>query len=220
LDALTALRHRYPIPAIRPKREPFYWCLDGGGKQLIKDAIREHDVKLMIEVGVFFGGSAIQWMETKSDLTVIGIDHWKTNWSEYFDRNFDIYKKSIRFGGLSRDSMRQQLDDDKAALECTISNLWDYRDRFIPIQGSSPGKLYDLHELGVKPDLFYVDGNKIGLEIEVCHELFPDCIISGDDWSWNEAEGFPIRKAVYPFAEKYRFDIKSDLQTWILEPRR
>jgi hypothetical protein len=46
---------------------------------------------------------------------------------------------------------------------------------------SSLDVLPELHSLGLRPDMVYIDADKKGHEIPVCDELFPDAVIAGDD---------------------------------------
>jgi hypothetical protein len=60
------------------------------------NVIRERDIHLMVEVGVFFGGSVLQWLDTSERLTVIGIDPWRTNWASYFEKNVAQYERHMQ----------------------------------------------------------------------------------------------------------------------------
>lgn len=219
--SLADLQQRYSFPEHRPDKVPFYWCLESGGKQLVKDVIRERGIKLMVEVGVFFGGSALQWLETSPDLTVIGVDFWVTNWAPYLRVTGDSYAggKHLKHEGISREALVSQLEGSGSTYECVLSNLWDYMDRFVPMCAASPAALYEIAGFDVTPELVYIDSDKHGDDLEACHELWPDCVICGDDWTWKPAEGYPVRKAVTAFAEKHGFEIKSMYGTWLLEKK-
>ena len=122
---LSRLRQKYRFPTIRPDKVPFYWCLESGGKQLVKDVILERDIRLMVEVGVFLGGSAVQWLETSPDLTVIGIDFWVTNWAPYLRDTAETYARggSLKCESLDTESLAAQLEGEGATYECAPSNL-------------------------------------------------------------------------------------------------
>jgi hypothetical protein len=105
----------------------------------------------------------------------------------------------------------------------TLSNLRDFRDRFIPVRELSPRVLYSLHELGIKPDLFFLDSTKTGEELEVFRELWPDAIIAADDRTHQEKPGsgiYEIREAVIPFAKKYGLTVIDKDATWFLKDPR
>lgn len=218
--SLETLAARYPLPSERPDKKPFYWSLDGGGREIIQDLIRERDVRLMAEVGVFLGGSTIQWLDAKQDLTVIGVDPWDLGdrLPDYFERSADIYsgERLVYSEGLDRKSLRKQLIGPESFYQCALSNLWNYRDRFIAMRNKSPQALYEISDHGVMPELVYIDSDKNGEELEVIRELFPEAIISGDDWLWGADKGFPIQKAVRPFAERHGLEIVSKAASWYL----
>lgn len=143
---LDQLKAQYSYPETRPDFKPFYWCLDDGGRELIKELILERKISLMVEIGVFFGGSSKQWLETSSELTVIGIDPFP-KLVGYFVRTAHLYKETIDYGELDYDLLRKQLDRQDSTYHSALSNLWSYRERFIPIRGRSPEKLYELQPL-------------------------------------------------------------------------
>jgi hypothetical protein len=215
--SLEALRKQYAFPASRPDKIPFDWPLDGGGRDLITDIIEQRDIRLMVEVGVFFGSSARRWLEASPRLTLIGVDPWGP-FVNYFDRVIDSYERKIDFNGMTRETLRQQLEGENATMECVLSNLWDYRDRFIPMRDKSPAALHVLHDAGVRPEMVYFDADKQGEDLEVCREIFPDATICGDDWMWRPEEGFPVQKIVHAFAERHNLRVVFDRATWAVHP--
>jgi hypothetical protein len=76
---LETLRMMNPWPDIRGLAgQPSYvWSLDGGGRHLIVDLIRERQPKVFLEVGVFVGGSSLQWLQNSPvDMTLLAADTW------------------------------------------------------------------------------------------------------------------------------------------------
>ena len=82
----------------------------------------------------------------------------------------------------SPEQIRDQLNSDDGLFLCTISNLWEFRDRFIPVQGRSPEILHEVASLGVAPDILFLDNDKSGQELATCHQLWPSALLCGDDW--------------------------------------
>ncbi len=202
--------------------KPFRWGLDGGGKDLIKDVITSEKINLMLEIGVFFGDSVKQWLETSEDLTVIGIDPYPfPTFVNYFKNNAELHHRQgfLDYQDLDYDSLLEQLDQPDGTYINVLSNLREYRNRFIPVRGTSPDKLYEIHKLGIVPELVYIDSDKKMHELEICHQLFPNCIISGDDWTWKgkAQQDFPVRQPVFDFAERYGYKVISRKATWLLE---
>ncbi|MBS4009673.1 MAG: methyltransferase domain-containing protein, partial [Roseovarius sp.] len=84
---LEALKRDNPWPDFPwEEHAPFKLALDAngdGGRDIVLREIVAKDVRLMVEVGCFLGGSALQWLKAKPDLTVIGVDPWDGNWADY-----------------------------------------------------------------------------------------------------------------------------------------
>ena len=135
---LRHLRRDNPWPELPPEEvAPFYLALDAGGRHLVTDVIQKRGISLMVEVGCFLCGSTRQWLESRPELIVIGIDPWEDNWGNY------IIKKTAE----GKPSMRM-LDDPAATAQTVIeygnysialNNVRDWRDRFVPIRQRSPG---------------------------------------------------------------------------------
>ena len=215
---LDSIRKLYPVPVERPDVKPFRWSLDGGGRELVIDAAIKANVRIILEVGVFLGGSAHQWLEAMPDVTVIGVDSFGINCAEYF-KTYKDSLPAVDLMGMTEQEFIEQMGKNDAQLLSVISNLWSFRDRFIPVKGLSPGVLHDLYNAGLRPDICYLDSDKVGTELEVFRSLWPDALICGDDWTHEENEGsgiFEIRNAVIPFAEKHRLKIIQKDATWIL----
>lgn len=209
------LREKYPAPQIDGIGS-YYFSLDGGGRELIIDAIKENDVKVMLEIGCFLCGSTLQWLQGDSDVKIIGVDPWEAKFYEILER-YD--------GNPVFEPCFSEIDDRKEFIDSVrnngpfvsaVANVHEYLGRFIPVKGFSPGIMHDLFHLGVQPDLVYFDSNKILDDLEVARSLFPKAIICGDDWTWGADQGYPVRKAVYAYCDKYGVEVRSDRATWLL----
>ena len=215
-DRIKALKRAYFWPREKPKCEPFDWCLGGRGQELIKQIIIEQKVAIMVEIGVSFGGSARQWLESSPYLLLIGIDPFP-NMADYYAKKADSYKDRIDYKNLDYQSLLNQLKREDGTYLSALSNLWHYRERFIPIKGTSPDKLYDIYEIGLIPDLIYIDSNCKLNELELCQELFPDTIIAGYNWTWRSLREYPVRQPLNTFASQYGYEIITSKSTWVLQ---
>lgn len=201
--SLGRLKEKYPWPATRPAVSPIDWAMDGGGRSLVTDAIRKHKLKVILEVGVFLGGSLKTWLQASPDVVVLAVDPWEGSWG----------RVARRFG---HPEIAEQLDRESGPYETFLSSLWEYRDRIIPIRAYSPDVLYEIASLGVVPELLYLDADKSGREIEVCNKLFPGILIAGDDWLHGDVSGFPIRKPVREFCRNHSKHLRIKKQTWLI----
>jgi hypothetical protein len=99
-------------------------------------------------------------------------------------------------------------------------NLRNFRDRVIPIRMST-SRLYEYLKDFVEPDIIYIDANKERHDYILAHETFPNSILCGDDWEWQDDRGeCPVRSFVYEIAEARDCDVIAERATWILRPRQ
>ena len=206
-SGLTTLRARYPWPTTRPALPPIDWSLDGGGRNLVTDCIARGGARLILEIGAFLGGSTKLWLAASPNVTVIALDPWEGSWASF----------AIASG---KPEHADQLAREEGGYHTFLANLWDHRERVIPFRGRSPEKLHELAHLGVAPDLVYLDSDKSGIELEICHELFPDAILCGDDWTYAAEEGYPIRRPVKEFCARHGHYVRTKMATWIIDRDR
>jgi len=197
---------------------PWDFTLGGGGRHLIDAIIKEDKPCYMLEIGCFLGASAKRWLSLDPHLKLIGVDTW-SDWLK------EQCKKYVGRPGLTRAFPDIEVQKKFAAdvehqgpFPTCMANLKGFEDRFVPYQAAAPEALYELKEKGFNPDLIYIDADKKAEPIEVCHTLWPNARITGDDWHWNRTKGFPMRKIVGDFADKHGFEISADYATWVLSP--
>jgi hypothetical protein len=202
---VRVLRTQYAWPDEPPDFEPAEWPLDGGGKQLVLDRIERGQQFLIVEIGCFLGSSIKQWLAASPKVSVIAIDPWEdgTWWADYARKH-------------GRDSLAEQFERGDGPYFTFLSSMWDQRDRLIPVRGTSPEKLYELAALNIRPNLIYFDSDKHGADLEVAHALFPDAILTGDDWTWGREQGYPMRRAVKSFARRHNYNVIASRATWAL----
>ena len=186
------------------------------GREIIQDLIVEQDISLMLEIGVFFGGSAQRWLEASEKLTLIGVDTFP-NLSNYFANSYERYQDNIVLGEHSYESLLAQLQSENGSYLSVINNLWSYRERFIPVKGKSPGVLGGFEQLGVVPELIYLDGDNQLAELAAIERLFPHAIIAGNGWTWKHEGRFPIQEKVAAFAASHGYQVNTSKGSWILQ---
>ncbi|MEM6820971.1 MAG: hypothetical protein AAF558_03360 [Verrucomicrobiota bacterium] len=209
------LRARYPVPNTRSIGS-YYFSLDGGGRKLVTDAILNQNIDLMIEIGGFLCGSTRQWLESNPKVKVICIDPWTANFAAILERYDGNPVFEPCFSKITDRAAFIASVKENGPFASAIANCRGFEDRFIPVKAKSPDVLTELHGIGVVPGLIYFDSDKLLDDLEVALELFPDAVLSGDDWTWGADQGFPVQKAVRSFCQKYGFKFESDRATWVI----
>jgi len=207
-SALRTLAERYPWPEQRPDFRPIDWSLDGGGRWLVEKKIRPKSHPIVLEIGCFLGGSIRNWLSASPHAQVVAVDPWPESWdAAEYARRYDRPQWEI-----------EQLSRDDGFYQSFLAALWDQRKRVIPVREYSPDILRTLSDLGLRPDVIFLDSDKVGTEIEICRELFPGAIMTGDDWGWrNEAGEYPIREPVQRFCQQNGRYLKVENATWVID---
>ncbi|WP_262694027.1 hypothetical protein [Kordiimonas aquimaris] len=215
-SAFTTLQSEITWPDLTDVT-PWDYTLGGGGRHLVDEIIVETKAKLLLEIGCFMCSSTRRWLDTHSTLNVIGIDPWDDGLIEQVSRYIGRPNLTRKYPDL--ETQRQFLHDveTQKPFPTALANVQEFKGRFVPVQGYSPDKLYELKERGIEPDVIYIDCNKKPDELEVSHELWPNAYITGDDWHWSRTKGYPMRQIVYAFAEKHGFKVEAERATWVLK---
>jgi hypothetical protein len=219
-DGIASLKTAHPWPDISAlDRDPVHmWSLDGGGRELVEDLLKDRSISVVLEVGTFLGGSALRWLKAREGFTLIALDSWSPSAAAWVDTIIadppswvsDVESLGPISGALKLHGI------EKVALH----NLRKYRDRVIPIR--MPAETGYAHVRSfVEPDLIYIDANKELLDYRLAHETFPNAILCGDDWTWQDSSGdYPVREFVNGIAELRDCTVVSRGATWLLAPRR
>ncbi len=211
-EALKQLRIAHPWPDKHPDARSVEWGWDAGGKHLVIEQIKRNAVEVVIEIGVMLGASAKVWLETSPNVVVIAVDPWLGG----------VGLEATRRESAHRWQIEQLTRQPDGLYETFLANMWEYRERLIPIRGMAPEALYGIAQTGLRPDLIYLDADKSGRELDVCHTLFPNAILTGDDWFWgtdrlwNPDDGYPIRKPVKEFCRRHQRHLLVDKSTWVI----
>lgn len=104
------------------------------------------------------------------------------------------------------------------------ANIYEYKDRIIPIRATSIDGLKILKYLQVKPDMIYIDAghefDDVTRDIELALKLFPECKhIFGDDYNWigvQQAVQFQLDNLLYN-DKKVKLDVNNQNVCWHLE---
>jgi hypothetical protein len=76
---------------------------DDGCRELIIERAKETNVRVIVEIGVFTGGSVLRWLNDLPDVIVIGIDPWNWKCVDFFNENKEFYRKTTDLKGMTDD---------------------------------------------------------------------------------------------------------------------
>ncbi len=217
---LESLRRLNPWPDIDGLAgQPSYvWSLDGGGRHLIVDLIRELQPRIFLEVGVFLGGSALQWLENSSDqMTLLAADIWDRHAEDWV---FTMAREPLPWiTDLNAVLALQAPLKEQGIYRVALHNLRNFRDRVIPLR-MRVSQVYSYVKNFVEPDIVYIDANKERQDYILADQAFPRAIICGDDWEWQDDNGdYAVRHFVHEVADTRRCQVVAERATWILKPR-
>lgn len=169
MNALEELRRRYPWPAERPDvPEDWTGWFHGENRELFQEHLDE-DTKYVIELGSLCGLSTKCLVETAPNAVVICIDHWKG---------------SAEHQGRVGNDWENRLPE---LYERFVRNMWPWRDRVVPVKTTTVAGMSEVHSLGIKPQLIYVDAShdieSVRCDVTTCLDLFPEAVVVGDDWA-------------------------------------
>jgi hypothetical protein len=221
MSELQILRSLNPWPDVNDLegQPPYIWSLDGGGRHLIVQLIRECRPKIFLEVGVFLGGSSRQWLQNSdSEMTLLAADSWTRvveNWI------FTMASEPAPWiADMGPVLAVQKPIKEYGIYKVALHNLREFRHRVIPLR-MLVAEVYAYVKTFVEPDIIYIDAQKERQDYILAHEIFPNAILCGDDWEWQDTSGeFAVRPFVYEVAEARNCDIVAERATWILKPRR
>jgi len=216
-DGLDALRARHPWPDISglDGDPPYVWTLDGGGRELVAKLIKKTRPQIFLEVGTFLGGSALRWLATRPNFTLIILDSWPDSAGLWRD----TVVASPLFWGKDTKPLKPiaQAIHRHGIVKVALHNLRRYRDRVIPIQ--MPLEAGYAHVRGfVEPDMIYVDADKQPQSIMLADQFFPAATLCGDDWEWqDEGGGYPVRDPVRRIAALRGSRVLTKESTWVVD---
>lgn len=159
--------------------------------------------KVILELGTWLGQSAVYWLSLNPDAVLICVDHWNgLTHDAWLPENFPEEMVGENFPTL---------------YETFLANVWEYRDRVIPIRSDTLNGIQIVQAMGITPDVVYVDADheykSVRDELTLLCDYFPKAILCGDDFSDQNFPG--VRKAVMDAGLPH---LVSNGRCWLSEP--
>ena len=163
--SLATLQERFPWPDERPNVPP---SEDGwfSGRPEVFEQFTGPQVKVYLELGSWMGKSARWFARQCPNATIICVDHWQGSPEHHRKPKWKRHLPTL--------------------YETFLTNMWDLRDRVIPVRAETLRGMTVVAESGVEPDLVYIDAGhdaeSVYHDLRTALELFPNAQILGDDW--------------------------------------
>jgi predicted O-methyltransferase YrrM len=153
----------------------------GGGTETMLARSLSSSTRLVVELGAWLGLSTRFIANKAPGARIISVDHWKGSPEHNTDER---YAKLL-----------------PRLYETFQARCWDYREQIVPLRVTTLDGLRQVAEHGLKPDFIYVDAEHtyqaVTAELNLAHQLFPEAVLSGDDYDWPG-----VRQAVNVFARQ------------------
>lgn len=195
---LADLRVRYPWPERPPDVAP-----DAGPEWFVDDQVTGHtavlqrllgpETRVLLELGSFAGRSTRCLLRICPQAQVVAIDTWLGSREHWADPALHPL--------LSR------------LYETFLVNLWEYRDRLIPLRTTTQCGIEQVHAAGINVDAIYLDADHSSPavidDLTALLRCFPNAQIIGDDWNWPS-----VQRAVVQVARQTRSRLRVQGNLW------
>ena len=191
-DPWQRLRELYPWPDAQPKYDGSIhgWLSKHTWRMLASHLPTSGYV---VELGSWFGKSALAMLVYRPHIKLVCIDHWR---------------------GDPHIPTKSRPDVPKSA-EAFLHFCWGYQDRIVPMRESTIAGMRVVHDAGLQPSLVYVDAShgfdSVYQDIITARELFPDAVIIGDDWATKS-----VATAVQKAAAGFSVPVRHNTNAWRL----
>lgn len=179
------LRTRYAWPMEKPQVAPcehgwFHPIHEQVFAQLLSD-----ETRVIVELGSWLGKSATFFLQQAPQATLLCVDTWTGSIEHVKDARFRAILPIL--------------------YETFLVNMWEYRDRLIPIRLPSVPGMWEIRKQDVPVDVVYVDASHeyeaVLADLWTAAHLFPEATIVCDDF----ADPFPgVKRALRAFAQYFQ----------------
>lgn len=153
-------------------------------RTVLRHVLTEH-TKVVVELGSWLGNSTEFIAKHAPNAIIFAVD--------LFDNNFILKQQADHYG---HDFTQLNVLKKLPLLETFILNMWNHRDRVIPVKMETAQAMPFLHQIfqkyHVEPDVVYVDADhhyKPALtDIRNTITFFPYAHIVGDDWDYPDVQ--------------------------------
>jgi len=190
------IRRLHPWPKVRPNLPIHEHGWFGDDHRSMLGRHLSDQTQVVVELGSWLGSSTRFLLDAAPNACVYAVDHW---------RGAGGHHPAPQYRRLLPNLYDQFL-----------ANLWDHRDRLVPMRTSTQDGILELAVVGVKPDLVYLDADhateSVLADIDAVVDHFPTAVLIGDDWRWDS-----VREAVERYCREHGRITSTVGNVWRLE---
>jgi hypothetical protein len=182
--------------------DPHNWFAHSA--KVVMNGLFTDQVRYYCELGVWTGHSLKHACKRMPNATIFAVDHWSADPV--------VYEKYMP-NGLRKFKLQDRIP---TIYDRFLANLWDYRERVVPLRMLTDKGLNELRRMNVPLDMVYIDAchqyEFVNRDIEMCMELFPNAVLFGDDFGYGQ-----VRRAVLENAQKHGLEVYANSnRTWLI----
>lgn len=177
---MNTLQQKFKFPLKKPNVQYKLEGWLGEGNQLLLQKYLNKNTKIVIEFGSWLGLSADFIMKhTNNNCIIICVDWWKG------------------------DSSIGYAKDPEYLYNTFLVNMWNYKNKLIPVRMDGRKAMKYLSKLGIDPDLIYLDMDhsyeSAKGDLELLMKYFPNKLILGDDILYWRGVAKATRETIHKY---------------------
>lgn len=191
-----------PWPLSKPPAPQYRhgWFLETH-ERVFEAVLQRRNVSAIVELGSWYGLSTRWLAERCPSATVYAVDLW--------DDDFIVAEQGDHYGTMGENKLRRMLREHPL-WETFCANLWDLRERVVPVRATTTNGLRTIAHADVKPDIIYIDADHhydaVKSDITSALTLFPDALIVGDDYGHYDSVKRAVTESALEFGKVVHVD--------------
>ena len=215
-------KHKFPSKNPNLTKDEHGW-FGTGNKYLLEKYLRPTD-KIIIEFGCWLGlSSRFLYEHSSENSIIICVDLWEDGGNS-IQNGLKSDKNALKEIDNKNKSNKMKKEIEKMEYRLNhlynifITNMWDYKDRIIPLKMDGKSACEYLSKLKIKPDFIYLDMDHtyksvIG-DLSAIFNAFPNTLIVGDDIKYHKGVGQAVKEGI--IGKKYSIEMNKN--SYVLIP--
>ena len=216
-------KHKFPLKNPNLTKDDHGW-FGAGNKYLLEKYLRPTD-KIIIEFGCWLGlSSRFLYEHSSENSIIICVDLWEDGGNS-IQNGLKSNKNALKEIDNKNKSNKMKKEIEKMEYRLNhlynifITNMWDCKNRIIPLKMDGKSACEYLSKLKIKPDFIYLDMDHtyksvIG-DLSAIFNAFPNTLIVGDDIKYHKGVGQAVKEGI--IGKKYSIEMNKN--SYVLIPQ-